>query len=161
MLLLVSRISHEFFLIICCSFINIGSFLTNYKWEMTPKPLFIAIIMTYHTWLAPFTCVISGPTGSGKSVFVQRLLKHIKTVVCPDPEWMLYCYGIYQEIFSKCHTTTEPCSYLFLDHKSDIDEKLRLKASIFPNDNHNYVYHFVTCVIKGCKKKWKKIHVLY
>ena len=57
--------------------------------------------MTHHTWLAPFTCVISGPTGSGKSVFVQRLIKHAKTVISPPPERILYCYGVYQEKFSK------------------------------------------------------------
>jgi len=59
------------------------------------------IIMTHHTWEAPFTCVISGPTGSGKSVFVQRLIKHSKTVISPKPDRILYCYGVYQEIFSK------------------------------------------------------------
>ena len=57
--------------------------------------------MTFHRWLAPFTCVISGPTGSGKSVFVQRLLKHAKTVIDPPPERIIYCYGVYQEIFAK------------------------------------------------------------
>lgn len=57
--------------------------------------------MMHHTWLAPFTCVISGPTGSGKSVFVQRLLKHAKAVIEPPPERILYCYGAYQEMFSK------------------------------------------------------------
>ena len=57
--------------------------------------------MTHHTWFAPFTCVISGPTGSGKSVFVQRLLKHAKAVISPPPERILYCYGAYQEMFSK------------------------------------------------------------
>src|SRR5437867_11107931 len=57
--------------------------------------------MTHHTWSAPFTCTISGPTGSGKSVFVQRLLKHAKTVIEPRPERMLYCYGVYQTIFSQ------------------------------------------------------------
>ena len=51
--------------------------------------------------MAPFTCVISGPTSSGKSVFVQRLLKHAKTIISPPPERILYCYGAYQEIFSK------------------------------------------------------------
>ena len=58
-------------------------------------------MMTFHTWLAPFTCVISGPTGSGKSVFTQRLLKQAKTIISPPPERILYCYGVYQEIFSK------------------------------------------------------------
>ena len=59
------------------------------------------IIMAHHTWEAPFTCVISGPTGSGKSVFVQRLMKHSMTVISPPPDRILYCYGVYQEIFSK------------------------------------------------------------
>jgi len=59
------------------------------------------IIMTHHTWLAPFTCIISGPTGSGKSVFVRSLLKHAKTVIEPPPGRILYCYGAYQEMFSK------------------------------------------------------------
>lgn len=57
--------------------------------------------MTHHIWLAPFTCVISGPTGSGKSVFVQRILKYAKTVISPPPEKILYCYGAYQDTFSK------------------------------------------------------------
>ena len=59
------------------------------------------IIMTHHVWTAPFTCVISGPTGSGKSVFVQRLLKHARTVIEPSPERILYCYGAYQQMFSE------------------------------------------------------------
>lgn len=54
-----------------------------------------------HTWTAPFTCVVSGSTGSGKSVFTQRLLKHAKTVITPPPQRILYCYGVYQDIFSK------------------------------------------------------------
>ena len=57
--------------------------------------------MTHHTWIAPFTCVISGPTGSGKSVFVQRLIQHARAVISPPPERILYCYGSYQEAFSK------------------------------------------------------------
>lgn len=57
--------------------------------------------MTHHQWLAPFTCTISGPTGSGKSVFVQRLLKHVATVVSPPPGRILYCYGVYQQVFSE------------------------------------------------------------
>jgi type IV secretory pathway VirB4 component len=199
-------------------------------------------------WIAPFTCIISGPTGSGKSVFVRRLLKHAKTVIIPPPERVVYYYGIYQEAFTKMegvefreglssveeefggrrhslvviddlmseanntvsklftmgshHTntsvifitqnffneakearnislnaqylvlyknvrdqsqighlarqmyprksrhmveayidaTSSPHSYLFVDLKQGTDEKLRLKACIFPDDEYNYVY---------------------
>src|SRR6267154_474452 len=59
------------------------------------------IIMTHHTWQAPFTSVISGPTGSGKSVFVKRLLNHAMTVIEPSPERILYCYGAYQQMFAE------------------------------------------------------------
>ena len=203
--------------------------------------------MMHHTWLAPFTCVISGPTGSGKSVFVRQLLAQSKTVISPPPDRILYCYGVYQEAFDKMegiefneglpsldefnggkhslvviddlmhetndivtklftrlshHTNTsvvyitqnlfhagketrtitlnaqylvlfknvrdksqiahlarqmypgkakhmieaytdatnEPYSYLFIDLKPNTDEKHRLKACIFPDDTHNYVY---------------------
>ncbi len=57
--------------------------------------------MTHHIWLAPFTSVISGPTGSGKSVFVQRLIKHAKNVISPPPDRILYCYGVFQQIFNE------------------------------------------------------------
>src|SRR6267154_943105 len=59
------------------------------------------IIMTHHTWQPPFTSVISGPTGSSKSVFVKRLLSHAMTVIEPTPERILYCYGAYQQMFAE------------------------------------------------------------
>ena len=57
--------------------------------------------MTHHIWLAPFTSVISGPTGSGKSVFVQKLIKHAKSVISPPPDRIKYCYGVFQQIFNE------------------------------------------------------------
>ena len=44
--------------------------------------------------------VVSGPTSSGKSVFTRRLLKHAQDILAPPPERILYCYGIYQDIFA-------------------------------------------------------------
>ena len=74
----------------------------EYKSARTSRSLsFIIVSMAHHTWMAPFTCVITGPTGSGKSVFVQRLLKHAKTVIDPSPDRILYCYGVYQKLFSE------------------------------------------------------------
>ena len=82
--------------------INLSVSLTYYKSSRhTNISSFVIIVMTYHTWLAPFICTISDPTGLGKSVFVQRLLNHAKTVINPSPARILYCYGVYQTIFSQ------------------------------------------------------------
>ena len=47
----------------------------------------------------PFTCIVSGPTGSGKSVFTLKLIEHTQQVITPPPERIMYCYGEYQKVF--------------------------------------------------------------
>jgi hypothetical protein len=37
-------------------------------------------------WVHPFTSVNSGPTGSGKSVFVKRFVHNIRHMITPIPE---------------------------------------------------------------------------
>lgn len=46
----------------------------------------------------PFTAVIAGPTSSGKTVFVRRLLENYKELTTFDcaPLRVLYCYGQFQ-----------------------------------------------------------------
>jgi len=41
----------------------------------------------------PFTMCVSGCTGSGKSQWVLRLLKHAQQLISPPPRALLYCYG--------------------------------------------------------------------
>lgn len=48
----------------------------------------------------PFTCVIAGPTGSGKTYFVTRLLGHIQTMMDPPPEKVLWSYGEWQPLYA-------------------------------------------------------------
>ena len=48
----------------------------------------------------PLTCIVSGPTGSGKSVFTLKLIKHVREIISPPPERILFCYGEYQQIFN-------------------------------------------------------------
>ena len=50
-------------------------------------------------WDHPFTSVISGPTGSGKSVFVRRFVHNIKHMMTPKPDHILWCYGEYQTLY--------------------------------------------------------------
>ena len=45
----------------------------------------------------PFTCIVSGPTGCGKSVFVSKLIK--ENVVRPKPDRIVWCYGEYQKLY--------------------------------------------------------------
>ena len=52
-------------------------------------------------WKHPFTCIVSGPTGCGKSVFVFKMLHNLKEMVVPLPHKVIYCYGEYQSGFAK------------------------------------------------------------
>ena len=42
---------------------------------------------------APFTLILSGATGSGKTQWLLRFLKHYKELIEPEPKKILYCYG--------------------------------------------------------------------
>jgi hypothetical protein len=48
----------------------------------------------------PFTCTVAGPTGSGKTQFVFRLIKLANELIVPSPEKIVYCYGEFQPIFA-------------------------------------------------------------
>ena len=47
----------------------------------------------------PFTCIVSGPTGSSKSVFTLKLIEHAQEIISTLPERILFCYGEYHKIF--------------------------------------------------------------
>ena len=62
-------------------------------------------------WVHPLTSVISGPTGSGKSVFVRRFVHNIKHMMTPIPDRILWCYGEYQTLYGTVDgwTFTKDC----------------------------------------------------
>lgn len=47
-------------------------------------------------WKHPFTCVISGPTGSGKTHFVKQLLDNLSQMLVPVVDEIVWCYGEWQ-----------------------------------------------------------------
>jgi hypothetical protein len=47
----------------------------------------------------PFTCTVAGPTTSGKTQFVLRMIRHANKLIHPPPERILYCYGEFQPSF--------------------------------------------------------------
>ena len=51
------------------------------------------------TWKHPFTCLVTGPTGCGKTQFTLKLLRHAQRVIFPAPWRILWCYGVYQSTF--------------------------------------------------------------
>lgn len=50
-------------------------------------------------WRHPFTAVVAGPTGCGKTQFVLKLIKNAATVMTPPPSRIVYCYGSWQGAF--------------------------------------------------------------
>ena len=51
-------------------------------------------------WEHPFTCIVAGPTGCGKSTFVTRMLHHAAAMIDPPPEKITWCYGEWQEAYA-------------------------------------------------------------
>ncbi len=54
----------------------------------------------YMPWAHPFTSVIAGPTGSGKTVFARRFVQNIKHMMMPEPDRITWCYDVYQPIYA-------------------------------------------------------------
>jgi len=48
----------------------------------------------------PFTCIVAGPTGSGKTLFTKRLIENASSMITPPPQKIIWCYSIYQRLFS-------------------------------------------------------------
>lgn len=53
----------------------------------------------------PFTAVISGPTGCGKSYFVRDLIKFKREMISPVPDRIIWFYGIYQPLYDEIANT--------------------------------------------------------
>ena len=52
-------------------------------------------------FIHPFTCIVAGPTGSGKTVFVRKILNSHREMIDPPPEKIIWCYGVYQKAYEE------------------------------------------------------------
>lgn len=48
----------------------------------------------------PFTAIIAGPTGCGKTEFIVKLIEKQNELIVPSPTKIYYCYSIWQEKFN-------------------------------------------------------------
>ena len=77
-------------------------------------------------WKHPFTALIAGPTGSGKTVFVTKMLRHIADMVEPTPEEIIWCYGEWQPIYETMKGVRFMEGLPDIDHLSEGDKRRRL-----------------------------------
>ena len=50
-------------------------------------------------WKHPFTAIVCGPTGSGKTSFVLKFIANVAIIMSPQPKRIIWCYGVYQSAF--------------------------------------------------------------
>ena len=59
--------------------------------------------LTYFKFRHPFTCMIAGPTSSGKTVLVRRILKSYQLLTTIETQSLnvLWAYGVWQDLYTK------------------------------------------------------------
>ena len=50
--------------------------------------------------LHPFTCLVAGPTGSGKTTFIKELIQQFKKLIYLPPERIVWCYSEWKPLFT-------------------------------------------------------------
>ena len=48
----------------------------------------------------PFSCVVNGPSGAGKTEWIRKLLYYKDDMIKDAPDKIIWCYGQYQPMFS-------------------------------------------------------------
>lgn len=49
----------------------------------------------------PFTCMIAGPSKSGKTTLLKKILNSNKIIIDKPPEKIVYCYSRWQDVFNE------------------------------------------------------------
>lgn len=62
--------------------------------------------MEYPRLKHPFTSLMAGPSGVGKSFFIRDLLAHRETMFDPVPDKVIWFYGIYQKLYDEIPDVT-------------------------------------------------------
>ena len=60
----------------------------------------------------PFTCMVSGMTGCGKTTWVQRLLQHKAVTITPTPQRIVWCYSRWQPAYMEMIETVPEIEFV-------------------------------------------------
>ena len=96
----------------------------------------------------PFTALLAGPTGCGKTRFIFKLVDNVGRMINPTPSRIVYCYGEYQQLFREYSGVvfrqglpnvidfdgSEPALLIIDDLMNEVDESV---ANIFTRGSHH------------------------
>ena len=74
------------------------------KWEVNEKN---EKKIQVPNFMHPFTCMVSGPTSSGKSTFISKLLELSHEKIYPAPEKVIWCYSQWQPLYDSMIESVE------------------------------------------------------
>ena len=86
--------------------------------------------MTSIPFLSPCTAIISGPTASGKSTFIFKVLRNLREMFSEPVSKVYYFYGVWQKLFD----TIEAPNVEFI---KDLPTKEHLES--IADDKHNLI----------------------
>lgn len=68
---------------------------------------FPTILKAAETLKHPFSCLVTGPSQSGKSHWLMQLIKHSADVISPAPDHIVYSYQKYQKLIRDGNSRVE------------------------------------------------------
>ena len=57
--------------------------------------------MEGHVFKHPFSCLVAGPSQSGKTTFVERLIKLREEMIFPTPKLVIWYYSEFQPAYKR------------------------------------------------------------
>ena len=60
----------------------------------------------------PFTCILAGPTGAGKTVLLQQILENQNEIIDKVPDKIVYCYKSWQTAYDQIHLLNDKIEFI-------------------------------------------------
>lgn len=126
----------------------------------------------------PFSLIISGPSSSGKTSFLLKLIKEARDLIEPEPASILYCFGEYSSIVPVLNKLgvglysgvpsediidklPKPSLIILDDLLYSIDEKYLSEIATKKSHHHNFGFIFVTQSLFEKKLKVARQNSMY